>query len=697
MKDNQKRHYQKVMITLGAILVTCGAFAAFTHSAPVTAVSVSVIGDANCDGVFDVADVKALQNWLLRRGTLTPEGCANADMNQDGIVNIYDFALMKRALLKQADSEKETNTSPQSDDFIVTSIAFASDSVTLTNEEGAVVSADNATNLSVSDNTYVKITVPGEYSITGFCDNGQIIVDVDKTAYSDGKVELSLSGVTLSNTQSAPVYVASIGKECVISAKKDTVNTISDGTAHSDSYQNSDGETKEINAAIFARDDLKFKGKGTLIVNGNTECGIVSKNDIKIWNSTLTVNAVKTGIKGKDSVRIGDPDETEYDNLIVTVTTQTGDGIKSTDDDETSTDGFVRINGGTVKVHSYSDCIQATKSVEINGGDIDLYSYEGGDYTGTGSSSSGNQGGWGGFGGFGGMNDGNSNKTDDSAKGLKSVGDLTINGGTLNIDTSDDALHCAGTLTVNGGTITISTADDGMHSDNYLIVNGGDIRINKSYEGVEGASITVNDGTIHVVSSDDGFNAAGNKTSLSDYTLVINGGYIFVKNGGDGMDSNGTTTITGGTLLVAGPTGGGDSPLDSEHGITYTGGIVMAVGSSQAMWREDIVGNINGDCWINTNIGTETLLTVTDQNGTVLSAFQIPLNNISIGMVYCNNAVSSDSMQVYAGGTYSGTLNEDGYGEGGSISGGTLLSQDTSSSSQPGGPGNNPGGPGGNR
>ncbi|MBR1382710.1 MAG: hypothetical protein IJ555_02695, partial [Ruminococcus sp.] len=82
------------------------------------------------------------------------------------------------------------------------------------------------------------------------------------------------------------------------------------------------------------------------------------------------------------------------------------------------------------------------------------------------------------------------------------------------------------------------------------------------------------------------------------------------------------------------------------------------------------------------------LLTVCDENGNVLSAFEQPLSGISVGMVYCNNAASSNTIQVYVGGTYSGTLNEDGYGEGGTVSGGTLLSQNTSSSS--GGPG--PGG-----
>ncbi len=124
-----------------------------------------------------------------------------------------------------------------------------------------------------------------------------------------------------------------IGDEVQISAKNGTTNTISDGTSHTDTYVDSDGNTNPVNGAIFSRDDLKLKGKGTLIVNGNTEDGIVCKNDLKIWNGSITVNAADDGIRGNDSVRIGDPDATDYSTLSVMVNTNNGstggDGIKS--------------------------------------------------------------------------------------------------------------------------------------------------------------------------------------------------------------------------------------------------------------------------------------------------------------------------------------------------------------------------------
>ena len=140
---------------------------------------------------------------------------------------------------------------------------------------------------------------------------GQIVVDVDKTAYPDGVVELDLMGANLTNTSTSPIYVAAIGDECQIVAKKGYENTISDGT----SYTNADGKA----AAIYACDDLKIKGSGTLTVNGNCDEGIACKNDIKLWNGNIKVNAVGDGIRGKDSVKIGDADSTDYSGLNVTV------------------------------------------------------------------------------------------------------------------------------------------------------------------------------------------------------------------------------------------------------------------------------------------------------------------------------------------------------------------------------------------
>ena len=47
-----------------------------------------------------------------------------------------------------------------------------------------------------------------------------------------------------------------------------------------------------------------------------------------------------------------------------------------------------------------------------------------------------------------------------------------------------------------------------------------------------------------------------------DYTVDITGGSLTINSQGDGLDSNGNATITGGTVVVNGPTNDGNGALD---------------------------------------------------------------------------------------------------------------------------------------
>lgn len=643
-------------------------------------------------------------------------------MNHSGSDN-GTFA-MTGTLTKFTDVKELTGGSElPDDDSVVTALVYSGSSVTATNASGGVVS--NPSNLTISG-ANVTITASSEISVSGESTSGQLAVNVDKTAEPEGKVVLNLEGLTLSNSSAAPIYVEAIGDEVQISAKNGTTNTISDGTSHTDTYVDSDGNTNTVNGAIFSRDDLKLKGKGTLIVNGNTEDGIVCKNDLKIWNGNITVNAADDGIRGNDSVRIGDPDAADYSSLSVTVNTNNGssggDGIKTNSDEDGK--GYVTINGGTVNIDSYADGIQAEQTFTMNGGELNITTYQGSNFT---SSASGGNGGWGG--GMGG-NDGNSNKTDISAKGIKAVGvydeagttwqsggDLIVNGGTITIDSSDDSLHCGGDMQLLGGSMTLATADDGAHSDHALTIGstGGDydapyVNITKSYEGIEGVDITQNSGTVMVTSSDDGYNAAGGADSSGNnnsggwgqgswggpgggsssdgsQTMTFNGGYAYVNAAGDGLDSNGNIYFNGGYVFVS-QTGGGNGPLDcgdSNNSITYSGGTVIAAGSSDMFETPSSYSFLS-----TTSVSAGQTITFTDASGNVLATFTLP--NGSAEMVMCSQ---ESSVTCYTGGTLSGTTyfasqdstNRCGYG--GTISGGTAVSASSGGNSGPGGGGNN--------
>ena len=565
---------------------------------------------------------------------------------------------------------------------------------------GASIQTNAPSDVASISNNVLTITKEGTFTVTGTGSGSQIVVNVDKTAYPNSVVELDLAGMSLTNTNTAPIYVESIGDEVQIVAKSGTENTISDGTSHTQTYTDSDGNTNYVEGAIFSRDDIKFKGKGTLTVNGNQDDAIVCKNDIKIFNGTLIVNAVDDGIRGKDSVTIGDTtksDGTAADNsgINITVKTQGGDGIKSTATD-TATDkayGVVTINGGNININSYADGISAEQEFIMNDGNVNIYTYQGSTFTSNGTTttdpstgtttdpwSSGRPG----QGGMGGMQDGNANKTDISAKGIKAVGlydeagttwqskgNLTINGGTLVVDSSDDALHCGGDLSVYGGSLTLSSADDGVHSDHTLNIGKGSansftdlsIYIPKCYEGIEGTTINQNSGTVYIVSGDDGYNAAGGADgsgtatgtnpwgqggmSTSSGTLNLNGGFACVNSASgdhDAFDSNGNLTITGGYYCA-----NGQEPMDKDGTLSQTGGNYISMTAG------------------NTNLTTR--YTFVDGSGNVLVSFMSASATPS-------KSFKDSSLKLYSGGTVSGgtaVVTAQGFEiyTGGTLSGGT--------------------------
>jgi len=557
---------------------------------------------------------------------------------------------------------------------------LSSETYKITLSDSGITTTAGAETASVSGNI-ITITQPGIFEISGEMSEGQIVVNADKTVYPEGVVELDLMGVNLSNTTDSPIYIAAIGDECQLVAKKGYENTISDGT----DYTNADGKM----GAIYSCDDLKIKGSGTLTVNGNCDDAIVSKNDLKIYNGTIIVNSVDDGIRGKDSVTVGDKDDTDFGKLKVTVNSQKGDGIKSTETDTTSGKGYITVNGGTIDITAYSDGFHSSQLININGGDINV------ETTCPATSSGGNQGGWGG--GRPGFS--SSSDTEVSAKGIKAgctdddtstviEGTINIVGGNITVNSTDDSIH-ATDINISGGNITASSGDDGIHADNVLTVTDGIINITKSYEGLEAYDIEIKGGNIHVVSSDDGFNAAGGNDnsgngntgnwgqgnwgggmggSSSTGTLNISGGYMFVRAEGDGLDSNGNMNISGGTVIVCGPTSGGNGIFDKGDGnysMSFTGGTVFGIGSGDMM---ETPSTSNGGYAASNRISLQagTLIFAKEGNN-VISVLRVPDDiNMSNGAVQFYSDRAGNNIQITSGGTYDGYLNSDGYGDGSS-------------------------------
>ncbi|MDE7141232.1 MAG: carbohydrate-binding domain-containing protein, partial [Treponemataceae bacterium] len=74
---------------------------------------------------------------------------------------------------------------------------------------------------------------------------------------------------------------------------------------------------------------------------------------------------------------------------------------------------------------------------------------------------------------------------------------------------------------------------------------------------------------------DDGINAASDDTGVSEHIIIICG-QVTVDAGVDGIDSNGSILVSGGTVTVYGSTSGSDAGLDADSGIVVNGGTLFA-------------------------------------------------------------------------------------------------------------------------
>ena len=164
---------------------------------------------------------------------------------------------------------------------------------------------------------------------------------------------------------------------------------------------------------------------------------------------------------------------------------------------------------------------------------------------------------------------------------------LTIRELTLTINAPvNDAINAEQLLNVESGTLTLDAADDALHCD--LVMNigadgtdGPTITIANAYEGIEAAALNIASGNIDITCQDDCLNASNSSLTNYDFEINISGGTLRAyTTAGDGFDSNGTMTISGGYIEVWTANTADNQPLDADGGITVTGGTVLAAGSS---------------------------------------------------------------------------------------------------------------------
>ena len=210
--------------------------------------------------------------------------------------------------------------------------------------------------------------------------------------------------------------------------------------------------------------------------------------------------------------------------------------------------------------------------------------------------------------------------------GIKSSDDLKMLGGSFVITAVNDGLNANDALNIKDSVIEISAKGDGIHSDKNVYIDGKSLNIKESEEGIEGKVVDIVSGDIDIKSSDDGINATDSSLKTDNLPadvqekiknrperpegeavpegemqrpegmprgggfenqegteIIIRGGDLYIDASGDGIDSNGNLTVSGGKVVIEGSGGRGDGAIDYNGTGLVTGGEVLALGGSDML------------------------------------------------------------------------------------------------------------------
>lgn len=525
---------------------------------------------------------------------------------------------------------------------------------------GTTVTGNGAT---VSGNT-VTITAAGTYLISGTLSEGQIKVEANEA----DKVQLVLSGATVTSANSAALHVAKANKVFL---------TLADGSentlATSGAYAASDDSA--IDGAIFSRSDLTVNGGGSLAVSSAEGNGIVCKDGLVLASGSAKVTAAKHAIQVNDSARIAGGSYTLRAGT---------DGIHAKNDEDSKL-GYIYVAGGSLDITAESDGFDANYVLRVDGGTITV------------------------------------SAGDD---GLHAESDLSVNGGDITVTKSNEGLEGA-RVTIAGGTQDVVASDDGVNAsgdpdDSDSSSDTDDDSSKNNATGSDrpgtagGGQMT---GRQEPPAQDQGDRSdstppqegKGGMAAGADESayLLITGGTLTVKADGDGLDSNGALEVSGGEIYVSKPTSNGDSAIDYGDGstATITGGTVVALGST-GMAEGFGNSSTQGSMLISASGNAGDTVTLSDSSGKVLCSYVaqksfacvlVSAPGVEQGKTYTLK-VGSNSIDVTLDGiTYSNVSGSIGRPAGGSPTGSSDGSTSGGGPTAPTGTTNPPGGSQGNR
>lgn len=495
----------------------------------------------------------------------------------------------------------------------------------------------------------IKYVLSGNFTGTVFIKNKN----------ADAAVVLNNINIT-SDNGSGPVLRFSSEKRTFIVVPENTENTLTDTRVlnqDSTMYDDKKGSVYSKGTLIFTGETSTTEGGTLNITNTGYKHTVYSKDYVRIANLTLNITAESE--TSRDCIRTLNAVIIDGGNINLigsgTLEDDESNGIRidgeDADDDDMTVEytagaGFVIINGGKLNITTVAKGITAhwktAKSVIGNSS-----------YTATANNSL--------------LCDNFLNGTTETTP----VPYVEINGGIINITTtgepyegqtdddpgcSPEGIEAKGNLTINAGTITVQTTDDSINAGGNIVINGGAIYVCSSKNDAMDANgsdgITINGGVVIAI----GLNMPECGFDCDNNPFTINGGYVV------GLGTDMYTAPTSGSqstlVLASSSIGSADSTMavvDKKGNPVFVYTLPSSTGSVLILSSPEIKAD--------TEYTIKTGVTVKDSSSTKFHNLYTTLPKISGGTSSLSEISTSSSNMVYTDSNAgSGFGNFDGQG-----------------------------------
>ncbi len=299
---------KKIASALSAAIVLMTSVPALGVSGAAVINGGFIKGDINLDKQVSSADIVAVSQYLAGKSTLTEEELVIADMNDDGIVNIFDQILIKRTVLTIRDIvEIPEETDP-------TEATDPTESTEPSTEE-ATTTVTDVTEPSTEEVTTIvtDVTEPSTEEVT------TIVTDV--TEPSTEEVTTIVTDVTEPSTEVVTTIVTDVTEPST--EEVTTTETISLPYEFKIAPDNEDNVESIKFTVVSDKDDIAYNGAVQFIVNGEYSSDydvVFSNNDsnefeikvpenitdptaitsikiVKYWQSDETANLALSNVK----------------------------------------------------------------------------------------------------------------------------------------------------------------------------------------------------------------------------------------------------------------------------------------------------------------------------------------------------------------------------------------------------------------